>query len=79
MNKKLFALLKYIIFFPILCSVLGLLGIPIGFIVNFLRTGFFDFNLKDEIDVVLFTLKIGIPIGFILGLGLWVLSVLDRK
>ncbi|EFN6683500.1 hypothetical protein E4T96_23610 [Shigella flexneri] len=79
MKKKLFALLKYIIFFPMLCTVLGLLGIPIGLIVNFLRTGSFDFNLKDEIDVVLFTLKIGIPIGFILGLGLWGLSILDRK
>jgi hypothetical protein len=66
-------------FFPLLCSGLGLLGIPIGFIVSFLKTGHVDFNLKDEVDVILFTLKIGIPIGFILGLGLWILSILERK
>lgn len=79
MKSKLSVFLKYVIFFPLLCSALGLLGVPIGFFVSFLKNGHVDFNLKDEVDVILFTLKIGIPIGFILGLGLWVLSILERK
>lgn len=79
MRSKLSVLLRYIIFFPLLCSTLGLLGIPIGFIVSFLKNGGVDFNLNDELDVILFTFKIGVPIGFILGLGLWFLSLLERK
>ncbi|EDW6064623.1 hypothetical protein YT14_002772 [Salmonella enterica subsp. enterica serovar Oslo] len=79
MKNKLSSFLRYIIFFPLLCSTLGLLGMPIGIIMAFLKTGNFNLNLKDELDVIFFTIKIGVPIGFILGLGLWIISILDKK
>lgn len=45
----------------------------------FFKTGNLNFNLKDELDVIFFTIKIGVPVGFILGLGLWIISILDKK
>ncbi|EIS3892917.1 TPA: hypothetical protein ACF67X_004599 [Salmonella enterica] len=79
MKNKLSSFLTYIIFFPLLCSALGLLGIPIGIFMVFFKTGNLNFNLKDELDVIFFTIKIGVPVGFILGLGLWIISILDKK
>lgn len=57
MKNKLSSFLTYIIFFPLLCSALGLLGIPIGIFMVFFKTGNLNFNLKDEPDVIFFYYK----------------------
>lgn len=70
-------LLMSVSFYTVVTPLACLIGIPIGLAIVFFKTGIFVFDIDKEIDVLIYIMKIGTVIGFILGAGLWILAEID--
>ncbi|ELV7529456.1 hypothetical protein QMU90_003403 [Edwardsiella ictaluri] len=69
-NMKIFI---WILFFPVITSVLGVAGIYLGSIVAFFKTDFLSLDVPSS--TILNTIKSGIIIGLLLGLSLWIWGI----
>uniref|UniRef100_UPI00330799AE hypothetical protein n=1 Tax=Photorhabdus viridis TaxID=3163327 RepID=UPI00330799AE len=79
-NKKVFdiRLLIYLVCGLIVTGVLiCMLGIPLGIILAFIKTGNITIELNSIIDFAKYAVKVGGGIGFVLGLGLWLFGVIE--
>ncbi|TYL41293.1 hypothetical protein [Dickeya sp. ws52] len=71
-------LLMFVSFYIVVTPLVGLIGIPIGLAIVFFKTGGVVFDINKEIDTLIYIIKIGTVIGFILGAGLWIIAEIDR-
>lgn len=79
MNKKfIISFLQAVIVLPILSIAICMLGVPIGIIVAFFKTGVFSFESLRIVSIYesfIYAFKIGGSIGLILGIGLWITNI----
>ncbi|PWC10707.1 hypothetical protein [Brenneria corticis] len=83
-NKGILANTAMLIFLVFGFSLSGVLicmiGVPLGMIVAFFKTGQLIINLDAVINSALFALKIGGGMGAVSGGGLWVFAkIIDAK
>ncbi|HBC0989850.1 TPA: hypothetical protein IGZ61_004623 [Escherichia coli] len=79
MNRKfIISFLQAVIVLPILSIAICMLGIPIGIIVAFFKTGVFSFESLRMVSIYesfIYAVKVGGTIGLVLGIGLWVVNI----
>ncbi|WP_157975364.1 hypothetical protein [Photorhabdus sp. CRCIA-P01] len=79
-NKKVFDI-KLLIYLVCGLTITGvlicMLGIPLGIILAFIKTGNIIIELNSIIDFAKYAIKVGGGIGFVLGLGLWLFGVIE--
>lgn len=74
-KNKLFSIkiFIWILFFPFITSILSIGGLYLGDVIVFFKTGVF--SLESSPAKLLNTIKVGVIIGLLLGISLWVWGI----
>ena len=78
-RKFIISFLQAVIVVPVLSILIGMLGIPIGIVVAFFKTGVFSFESLRMVSIYesfIYAVKVGGGGGLILGIGLWGVMVI---